>query len=81
MPNNALKLGICAGIIVICENAGNAFENKQLIKGVVCGLAAICAAKSTIELSLTAKEAIINAAPMVGKSLKTLSENLKKNLK
>jgi hypothetical protein len=81
MPNNALKLGICAGIIVICENAGNAFENKQLVKGVVCGLAAICAAKSTIELSLTAKDAIMNAAPIVGKSLKTLSENLKKNLK
>ena len=81
MPNNVIKLGICAGIIVICENAGNAFENKQLIKGVVCGLAAFCAAKSTIELSLTAKEAIINAAPIVGKSLKTLSENLKKNLK
>ena len=69
---------VCAAILYICENGGQALENRKIAKVVAYGVFAVCSSVIAYESALKIKEALEETLPVIGKSIKNIARNIKK---
>jgi uncharacterized protein with ATP-grasp and redox domains len=73
------KAGLaCAVVLYICENAGEALQNRPLVKTLAYGACAACGSVITYESSVKVREALEAGLPVLGKSIQNIGRRIMK---